>query len=184
MWNSIFSKVVIAVVSSLATAGILWIAAKSGGLIEQVFIPELPGGAVVAFDGKCPINAGWVPYEDGAGKVVLGAGSGTLRFRGPHRPKDAPHELSLTPVALGDQGGEEQHTLSPKEMPSHDHPGSRTDDTPLRTSAPLDNAKSSQGDLHPINQTSRVPVVVAPQGGDAAHNNMPPYIALYFCKKE
>lgn len=121
MWASISSKVLIAVVSALATAGILWLVAKSGGLIEQVFIPELPGGAIVAFDGECPTGAGWVPYEDGAGKVLLGAGTGILRFRGPHRPKDSQSEVLLTPVAVGDQGGEELHKLTPGEMPNHEH---------------------------------------------------------------
>lgn len=171
-------QVIVGVVIALATAAALWVIAKAGGFIEQVFIPELPGGAVVAFDGKCP--TGWTPYEAGAGKFLLGAGTGTLRYRGPHQPENAPTEMSLTPVEHGDQGGAEQHKLTDLEMPQHWH--EYQDAHPNR---PEDGAKYDAGGHQDV-RFSKNPVLkrTDSRGGNQAHNNMPPYIALYFCKKE
>jgi microcystin-dependent protein len=87
----------------------------------------------------------------------------------------------LSAEPLGSTGGEVFHKLTVDEMPSHDH--KRTDnDYYFRADS------SVQGDLD-------VPIYnaageqrwgynnVIPQGGDVAHNNMPPYVALAFIVK-
>lgn len=77
-------------------------------------------------------------------------------------------------------GGAKTHTLTESEMPSHDH---RFDDeyrqltktTGLGTHTGSD---TSAGEMNV--QTSKD---MASKGGDAAHNNMPPYIVTYMWKR-
>ena len=181
-------QITIAVVSALVTAAVLWAVARAGGFIEQIFIPELPGGAVVAFDGSCP--TGWQPYEAGAGKFLLGAGTGTLRYRGPHQPENAPTEVSLTSVEHGDQGGVEQHTLTVEEMPKHSHGPGGSEKSRLLTLIEKSNHRlpknisEGYGWDNPPDTASAGGPKGATRGEASPHNNMPPYIALYFCKKK
>lgn len=85
---------------------------------------------------------------------------------------------------LGERGGEQAHTLSIAELPTHTHSV---------------NASASQGDgaiptntllASPLNQsyrppdnalTSLVPSTVTSVGGSQAHLNMQPFLVLNFC---
>lgn len=76
---------------------------------------------------------------------------------------------------VGTTGGEEEHTLTISEMPEHDHP------TVVRapTSAYHCNNfgagySTNYGLGNNTNQNT------GQQGGDQPHNNMPPYLAVYF----
>jgi hypothetical protein len=114
----------------------------------------MPAGAVVAFDlANCP--GGWTTFAAVAGRNIIGVGSGpglTVRF-------------------LGDTGGEETHTLSVAEMPSHAH------NIVFNKHFA---AGGGNGDFGPGTGNN---YGTDPAGGGAAHNVMDPYLALLYCKK-
>ena len=124
-----------------------------------------PRGAIVAFDrddlgvDHCP--EGWDPFEL-PGHVIVGAGS------------DAPYRFR-------DLGGAAEHTLAVEEMPRHEHHIMNFEwgHTVNGNGAP---ARIDVDDGPPWeNSVGRL--VTDARGGGKAHNNMPPYIALYLCKK-
>jgi len=119
---------------------------------------QFPSGAIVAFDrnNRCPV--GWVEYEEARGRAIIGAN--------PSRTH------GLTARAFGSTGGAETHTLTVAEMPSHNHGGIFGSDG---------SRPRGTNDHRP--ETAHNTVRIATQGGGQPHNNMPPFIALYFCKK-
>lgn len=70
--------------------------------------------------------------------------------------------------AAGATGGEAAHVLTVAEMPAHDHPITYVSGTGVAGFIPLG---STPGTTFPSATGSR--------GGDQAHNNMPPYLAVY-----
>jgi len=92
-----------------------------------------------------------VPDLRGRAIVDAGAGSG------------------LTSRSLGDIFGEEQHTLSESELAAHVHtiPGTIT------------SLAVEPGEL-PVLDPSPFPSATGSTGGDAAHNNMQPSVALFY----
>ena len=79
----------------------------------------------------------------------------------------------------GSTGGEETHTLTVEEMPSHTHQ--------FHLSSPR-NGTSGGGSFFVDAGTYGVDSwgiywTTNPTGGDAAHNNMPPYLAVYAWKR-
>ena len=90
--------------------------------------------------------------------------------------------------ANGATGGEESHTLTVEEMPSHDH-GVReggnvlalhTNDSPadIIYEHGFSGVPNGWWSLTSKNETS-----IAPTGGGTAHNNLPPYLAVYMWKR-
>lgn len=75
--------------------------------------------------------------------------------------------MNLTSYLRGDHGGEETHTLSLAEMPTHEH---------VRVTVGNDNAGGDYPILRPGSPASHG------LGGGESHNNMPPYVALDFCR--
>ena len=138
-------------------------------------------GAVIAFDrsgataagdetaGYCP--PGWVWFEPSGGRVLIGAGqhgnnvdeNGILLTR-------YPSFLELPAEAVG---GSEKHTLIPDEMPMHNHSmGIRIKDQ-----------GGGKGYEHTRPANGGFNDVTGSAGQGLPHNNMPPYLSLYFCKK-
>jgi len=125
----------------------------------------IPSGTVVAFDLADGCPSGWKNFEVAAGRFIIGVDGNKYKL----------------PYVAGEpeyvRGGEDVVTLSPNEMPSHNHTldgvfslwneGSSRDTT------------SGTGVFHA--KTTRT---LGLTGGGQPHNNMPPYIALYFCKKD
>ena len=166
-------------------------------------------GAVIAFDrsesftmsfaatgspgGACP--PGWRLFREAGGRVIVGAGS--------HENVDE-NGASLTRYdAFSDApdqavGGTEMHKLIGDEMPEHDHDAGSLQaisDGPM-----VHGSNVHPQDPKPVNGSERLMLghllnreldhthgingKVSPEGKGEPHNNMPPYIALYFCKKE
>lgn len=89
--------------------------------------------------------------------------------------------------AAGSRGGEATHELTVNELPSHNH-GVRVqwwdDETTVNTvsvgTTPV-GVSSSSGHLS-VDRQDKDPVTKT-QGGGAAHNNMPPYLAVFMWKR-
>lgn len=95
-----------------------------------------------------------------SGRFALGAGAGA----------------GLTARSLGDKvGGEETHIMQINEMPNHSHFGRVS----INVSA-TDGTLAHMGDLTGGVQDTQVTTKV---GGDAPHNNMPPFLAVNYIIK-
>jgi hypothetical protein len=111
------------------------------------------------------VNPGWIQYGAASGRVIGAAGSGT----------------GLTARAVGATVGEENHTLTINELPSHTHTtelaNANADGNDYNTDQGLSghNAPGPAGSSTP--QSSAI-------GGDAAHNTMQPTIFLWCLQKQ
>ena len=101
-----------------------------------------------------------------------------------------PDLRSRTPIhvggshTLGERGGEQAHTLSISELPTHTHTlqGSSTGgDVAAPASALLAPGQSTQLYGPAANLVSLIPGTVANVGGSQAHLNMQPFLTLSFC---
>jgi hypothetical protein len=131
-------------------------------------------GMVSAFDRTnepyCP--NGWTPYIPAGGRFIVGAGD--------TENKDE-HGIRLTPHKVKTDGGEERHKLLEGELPA-DH---------------LHNQFVDAADIN-AGLGPREFVIIAgkaasknfqirdtqPAGQGEPHNNMPPFVALYYCIKQ
>jgi microcystin-dependent protein len=106
-----------------------------------------------------------------------------LQGRAPMHPGQGP---GLSLHDLGETGGAETVTLLESEIPLHPH-AMMAQNVPANVAAPssaVTLARSSGGFAY--QSTNPIPVaasdqMVGPAGGDAPHNNMQPYLTLYFC---
>lgn len=83
---------------------------------------------------------------------------------------------------LGERGGEESHTLSIAEMPTHIHfaqASSNSGDTVIPTAGALGSTSNMYGP--PTNLAAISSSAVSNNGGSQAHQNMQPYLALNCC---
>jgi microcystin-dependent protein len=155
--------------------------------ITQYGYTFLPKFAVIMWGGSvASIPAGWllcngqtvvilgvsVTAPDLQGRFVLSYGTG---------PLVAPIAPNTT---VGATGGEQNHTLTTAEMPSHTH--TTNVDAPSlglaqrtgnNTTTALD---SSPGELDLVNATG---LTINNTGGGTAHNTMPPYYVLCYIMK-
>lgn len=125
---------------------------------------QVPSGAVMAFDRHdgCPV--GWSNFDAGMGRMIVGVDGGKYRL-----PYEAGEPVYVT-------GGSETHKLTVEEMPAHSH--SFHDHYSIPDRGEVGNGtKTRQTARDTTRTTSSV-------GSGMPHNNMPPYIALYYCKKE
>ncbi|QDG74422.1 hypothetical protein [Labrenzia sp. PHM005] len=135
----------------------------------------LLAGAVVAFDrsekngGACP--AGWSLFESAGGRMIVGAGTNTNKDQNGIPLTDYP---SFKDDSTKSIGGEERVTLSVSQIPEHTHAFTFSDGT--NSPEHVDKSHNEFGLKNATEQTG-------PAGEGQSHNNMPPFIALYFCKK-
>lgn len=147
---------------------------------------SLPRGAIIMWSGGAA-PAGWALCNgqngtpDLRGRFVLGAGPGP----------------GLSNRNLGDQGGVERHVLSVNEMPSHAHgvadPGHAHAWSGSRQQAGTDDnnntSEFSKGDRGAADTVVKgtdvrfTGIGIQAAGGNAAHENMPPYFVLAYIMK-
>jgi microcystin-dependent protein len=104
-----------------------------------------------------------------------------LQGRAPMHPGQGP---GLSLHDLGETGGSETVSLLQSELPSHPH-GMRADALDAAdTNVPNPNASyalSTSGTLYQGAQNGQLaPQALPPAGGDQPHNNLQPYLTLYF----
>ena len=105
-----------------------------------------------------------------------------LQGRAPMHPGQG-NGLSLRD--LGETGGSETVTLLQTEIPAHAHPMSASNQ-PGEDAAPASEAlgRSVGASLYQTNTSANVvqyaPQAVSPVGNDLPHNNMQPYLTMYF----
>jgi microcystin-dependent protein len=83
---------------------------------------------------------------------------------------------------LGERGGEQAHTLSIAEIPTHTHVFNAAQDN-ADSPIPTNNVLASANNLHTAaqNLTSLHPATISNVGGSQAHLNMQPFLTLTFC---
>jgi microcystin-dependent protein len=83
---------------------------------------------------------------------------------------------------LGERGGEQAHTLSIAELPTHTHVAQGSLNN-AENAVPGNLVLASANNVYtsPTSLTSLVPSTVANVGGSQAHLNMQPFLTLTFC---
>lgn len=128
------------------------------GITEYYMVPK---GAIIIWSGALTeIPVGWALCDgtngtpDLRGRFVLGAGN---------------------TYSVGSTGGEETHTLTIEEMPSHSHEINRTFSS--------GGGGSGGGDIN-TSGSGKTPFSLLETGGSQSHNNMPPYYCLCYIMKK
>lgn len=118
----------------------------------------------------------------GDGRTTLGLPN--LQGRAPMHPGNGP---GLTNRRLGETGGTNTETLSAAQMPNHNHRASTTlaaanDDDPKPAAYMAGGPTAASKAYAPAGTTPDSTLLSLPsQGGNQAHNNLQPYLALNFC---
>jgi len=118
-------------------------------------------------------------------------GNGTTNFALPNlqgmAPLGAGDGAGLTPRTIGDTGGETSVTLLANEMPSHNHgvnASSSVGNQVEPTNGVWSVAGAGRGEKMYATSAgpgaNMNPQAIAPAGGGAPHNNLPPYLTLNF----
>lgn len=135
---------------------------------------SMPVGAIVAFDlAACP--DGWLEYSPSVGRTIIGVGN----YEGDDY---APTEN----YTLGVKGGYAKWKLTESEMPAHTHRvllGTPPPKDVRYTAANLSTDISKPSQMVLVDDGMSTTLSTEKVGGDASHENMPPYIALRYCKK-
>lgn len=175
MWKEIGIGASSAVLAAMILGGL----AKSTDWLDDALKPAVPPGAVMAFDLPDGCPTGWSYFKQGVSRVIVGA---VETNRSEVMNLDEKKE-ALTPRTYQSTAGTEQHTLTPNQMPKHDHRGK-----PGQRFVMIDQNGDPKGDVDTKQGTAGYvdyhDASSFQAGDDKPHNNMPPYIALYFCKKE
>ena len=138
-------------------------------------IPATPKGTVIAFNGKNGCPKGWRDFEAAHSRMIIGVGRGYKEIPNSDGGVD---RVYFSERKHNDKGGEEDHTLSVAELPTHHHAYLETKINNIRV---RDGKSGSRSTLYKAVPGDYRPTQSA--GGEKAHNNMPPFIALYFCEK-
>lgn len=130
----------------------------------------LPSGVVVASLKRCrDLHDSWGNYRAGAGRMIVGVGTATIE--------------GVERTFLSDQaGGFYSHVLLPEEMPPHAHSLDLTSIGNVPGSGVL--AFIGENDGRKRHETYSAGGNGNTDTNAAPHNNMPPYVALYFCEKK
>ena len=111
-------------------------------------------------------------------------GDGRVNFALPNLQGRTPIHTG-SGFTLGEKGGEQAHTLSIGEMPTHFHAlqgssATATTDTPTNQTFL---GGSAPNDLYtgPSGLTPHAPASITNVGGSQAHTNMQPFLVLTFC---
>ncbi|CAN7690187.1 hypothetical protein LJR030_003625 [Rhizobium sp. LjRoot30] len=186
-WETVKKKAIEHITTTLVTGALALVSlgavAAWGAIKTWALVPLLPESAIVAFAGPCPV--GWEPYRPATARIIVGAGDEfdqVYRHWEQQLQSGGVQKVELSAHPLLSHGGEAAHILTIAEMPSHAHEGN-TGGGGLAMrydSNPNGNAFGSGG--HRFSQVEHTHPI-ASEGGNEAHQNMPPYIALHYCQR-
>ena len=199
LWEAIKQKAVdhTATVLVLGGASLVALAATTTwAALKQWTVIDTPAGVVIASINPCEkLPGGWSLFKEAGGRFIIGAGvhdkDATVS-----KSYSAFSEAPTSPQAGFElpKGGEEAHALTLEEMPNHGHRIATDTGVPIHDG--LAGGTSDLGILdnfenipNKANFNTVLPNVLEKTGGlsdgsTKAHNTIPPYIALYFCKKD
>ncbi|WP_419739126.1 phage baseplate protein [Ruegeria sp.] len=142
-----------------------------GGVAK--LIGALPANAVVAFDVPNGCPHGWSVFQQAQSRVLIGVGPGQVSSGN-----------KLSSYNYREEGGYERVTLDKSNLPKHQHGYNDIywSEVGGRSSA-LTNALGNKGDSDRDNSGHEIRRQTAETGEGNPVDTMPPYIALYFCKK-
>lgn len=166
---------------------------------EEFQSNTLPKDAIVLSTTRCE-SFGWEKLDGSLGRTVIGAGAaGTVepadKYVYDEDGRNGGHKLRPylgKPYKALDAGGLETVTLTKAQMPKHGH---RISTDGHRGKNIHDGLVGGSGDKGILREFEVLPIIpgvwdptvlpnVLEKTGDGnSHNNIPPYIALYFCKK-
>lgn len=108
-------------------------------------------------------------------------GDGRVNFALPDLRGRTPIEVGGSHT-LGERGGEQAHTLSISEIPTHAHQLNGSN-TPGETNTPTGAMLAVKANTYaaPQNLVAMSPASIANVGGSQAHLNMQPFLTLSFC---
>jgi microcystin-dependent protein len=108
-------------------------------------------------------------------------GDGRVNFALPNLQGNTPMHVG-NGHTLGEKGGEQSHTLSIAELPTHTHVLNASS-TPANTNVPTGAYVASVNNAYtaPANLVALSSASVANAGGSQAHLNMQPFLVLNFC---
>ena len=149
-------------VGALATSGTAADSSKLGGkTLAEIMLAHYPVGAVyISANSTSPASLFGGTWESIGGRFLLGADS---------------------TYTAGSTGGEATHTLMTEEIPSHSHKGVFITGIGL-----VWKGSYNTGTTHGVDtgeQGSDSIFYTGSTGGGGAHNNMPPYLAVYMWKR-
>jgi microcystin-dependent protein len=108
-------------------------------------------------------------------------GDGRVNFALPDLRGNVPIHVGQG-FTLGQKGGEQAHTLSISELPTHVHQANAST-TNGSVAFALNNILAAAGNLYagPANLVAINPTTIVNSGGSQAHLNMQPFLVLSFC---
>jgi hypothetical protein len=146
---------------------------------------RVSSGLIMASLRQCAdLPGNWSDFHEARGRFIVGAGD--------HDKNPWPDGLTVRPPFTAGTvnpdnrtiGGAETVTLTEAQMPSQSH-NSRNFHVGVGVSGAdnRDNLRIEIG-ANPPADAYTGPITTMDAGSSQPHNNMPPYIALYFCKKD
>jgi len=108
-------------------------------------------------------------------------GDGRVNFGLPDLQARAPMHMGSSHT-LGERGGEQNHTLSISEIPTHVHTANASQASTSLVQVPTNNVLAGAQIWNaPQSLTSLLPSTLGNVGGSQPHLNMQPFLTLSFC---